>query len=67
MSHAEQVIERAMAAVAAARLRRERELERRRQTFGRIELTPPLPMPRRGLQLSLQLSRPTPEEGTVGR
>ncbi len=67
MTHAEQVIERAMAAVAAARLRREREQERRRQTFGRIELTPPLPMPRRGLQLSLQLSRPAREEGIVCR
>ncbi len=63
MTHAEQVIERAMAAVAAARLQRERDQERRRQTFGRIDLSKPIPMPKRGLQLSLQFSGRTTPDG----
>ncbi|ACP23226.1 hypothetical protein NGR_b17750 (plasmid) [Sinorhizobium fredii NGR234] len=55
MTHTEQVIERAMAAVAAARRQRERDQERRRQTFGRIPVGLPLPTLRRGVQLSLEL------------
>ncbi|WP_151612912.1 hypothetical protein [Sinorhizobium alkalisoli] len=67
MTHAEQVIERAMAAVAAARRQRERDQERRRQTFGRIQLSPPLPMPKRGLQLSLKLDgRPARDDAPAG-
>ncbi|WFU50628.1 hypothetical protein [Sinorhizobium terangae] len=56
MTHAEEVINRAMAVVAASRVRREREEERRRQIFGRIQLSPPLPVLKRGgAQLSLNL------------
>lgn len=67
MTHAEQVIERAMTAVAAARLQRERDQERRRQTFERIQLTRPLPMPKRGLQLSLKLDgRPARDDTPAG-
>ncbi|WEX90211.1 hypothetical protein PZN02_005577 [Sinorhizobium garamanticum] len=56
MTHTEEVINRAMAVVAASRVRREREEERRRQIFGRIQLTPPLPaLKRGGVQLSLNL------------
>lgn len=58
MTHAEEVIERAMAAVAQARRRREREQEWRKQTFGRIQVGMPLPpLKRGGVQLSLQLDR----------
>ncbi|KSV61953.1 hypothetical protein D9M68_161150 [compost metagenome] len=56
MTHTEEVIERAMAAVAAARKKREREAEWRKRTFGRIDMTPPLPrLKRGGVQLSLRL------------
>lgn len=56
MTHTEEVIERAMAAVAAARMKREREAEWRKRTFGRIDMAPPLPrLKRGGVQLSLQL------------
>lgn len=64
MTRTEQVIERAMAAVAAARLQRERDQERRREIFGRIQLSAPLPMPKRGVQLSLQLHGRAPRAGT---
>ncbi|MQX65916.1 hypothetical protein GHK78_23470 [Sinorhizobium meliloti] len=62
MTHAEEVIERAMAAVAQARRRREREQEWRRKTFGRIQVGIPLPPLKRGVQLSLQLDRPVRNE-----
>lgn len=56
MTHAEEVISRAMALVAASRIRREREEERRKKIFGRIQLSPPLPaLKRGGAQLSLNL------------
>ncbi|MDK1377393.1 MULTISPECIES: hypothetical protein [unclassified Sinorhizobium] len=56
MTHAEEVMNRAMAVVDASRVRREREEERRRLIFGRIQLTPPLPaLKRGGTQLSLNL------------
>lgn len=59
MTHAEEVIERAMAAVAEARRRREREQEWRRKPFGRIQVGIPLPpLKRGGVQLLLQLDRP---------
>ncbi|MBP2234039.1 hypothetical protein J2Z31_000529 [Sinorhizobium kostiense] len=64
MTRTEQVIERAMAAVAAARIQRERDQERRRETFGRIQLSPPLPLPKRGLQLSLHLNGRVQRGGT---
>lgn len=55
-NHTEEVIERAMAAVRALRMKREREAEWRKRTFGRIDMTPPLPrLKRGGVQLSLQL------------
>jgi hypothetical protein len=57
MTHTEQVIERAMAAVAAARRQRERDQERRRQTFGRIQVGLCLPRLKHGVQLSLQLDK----------
>ncbi|WOS66561.1 hypothetical protein [Sinorhizobium fredii] len=60
MTHTEQVIERAMAAVAAARRQRERDQERRRQTFGHIQLGLPLPTLKHGVQLSLQLDKRPP-------
>ena len=56
MTHTEEVIERAMAAVAAARKKREREAEWLKRTFGRIDMTPPLPrLKHGGVQLSLRL------------
>ncbi|MCZ4094134.1 MULTISPECIES: hypothetical protein [Sinorhizobium] len=59
MTRAEEVIERAMAAVAAARRQRERHQERRKQIFGRIQLSGPLPaLKRGGVQLSLRLDSP---------
>ncbi len=54
MTRAEQVIERAMAAVAASRAIREAEAERRRETFQKIQIAnqrrPNLP---KGIQLPL--------------
>ncbi|WEX79431.1 hypothetical protein PYH37_006340 (plasmid) [Sinorhizobium numidicum] len=55
MTHADEVIERAHALVAALRAKREREAERRKEVFGRIDIGTPLPMPGRGVQLSLKL------------
>ncbi|WEX74739.1 hypothetical protein PYH37_000003 [Sinorhizobium numidicum] len=55
MTHAEEVIERAHSIVAALRAKREREAERRKEVFGRIDISKPLPMPSRGIQLSLKL------------
>ncbi|OAP36475.1 hypothetical protein AU381_18390 [Sinorhizobium glycinis] len=57
MTHTEEVIERAMAAVAAVRRQRERDQERRRQAFGRLQSGLPLPTLKRGMQLSLQLEK----------
>ncbi|WP_194273845.1 MULTISPECIES: hypothetical protein [Rhizobium] len=54
MTHAEQVIERALAVVAASRAERERDAERRKRVFGKIEVGRPLPkLP--GQQLGLDL------------
>ncbi|OAP37326.1 hypothetical protein [Sinorhizobium americanum] len=64
MTHAEEVIERAMAAVAAVRRQRERDQERRRQAFGRIQLGLPLPTLKHGLQLSLELDKGQQRRGT---
>ncbi len=64
MTHAEQVIERALAAVAAARQQRERGQERRRQIFGRIQLGLSLPTLKHGVQLSLQLDKRRQSDGT---
>ncbi|NRP22597.1 hypothetical protein LPJGGPFB_05856 [Ensifer adhaerens] len=50
-----EIINRALAAVADSRLKRERDSERRKQIFGRIDLTAPLPKLSRGVQLSLNL------------
>jgi len=55
MTHADEVIERAHSVVAALRAKREREAERRKEVFGRIDIAKPLPMPNRGIQLSLKL------------
>ncbi len=55
MSHSQEVIERAHAVVATLRMKREQEAERRRQVYGRIQISRPLPVPRRGVQLSLKL------------
>lgn len=56
MTRAEQVIERAMAAVAASRAIREAEAERRRETFQKIQVAslrkPNIP---KGIQLPLDL------------
>ncbi|AXV17044.1 hypothetical protein CYG48_15910 [Neorhizobium sp. SOG26] len=56
MSRAEQVIERAMAAVAASKTLREAEAERRRKVFERIQIAnqrrPSIP---KGIQLPLDL------------
>ncbi|PDT41619.1 MULTISPECIES: hypothetical protein [Sinorhizobium] len=65
MNHAEEVIERAMAAVAAVRRQRERDQERRRQAFGRIQLGLPLPTLKHGLQLSLELDEGRQRRGTA--
>ncbi|KOF15161.1 hypothetical protein AC244_24065 [Ensifer adhaerens] len=50
-----EIINRALAAVADSRLKRERDSERRKQIFGRIDLTTPLPKLSRGVQLNLNL------------
>ncbi|WP_167354044.1 hypothetical protein [Sinorhizobium saheli] len=55
MTRAEEVIERAHSLVAALREKREREAERRKEVFGRIDIGKPLTMPSRGVQLSLEL------------
>lgn len=56
MTRTEQVIERAMAAVAASKALREAEAQRRRDTFQKIEIAnrrkPNIP---KGIQLSLDL------------
>jgi hypothetical protein len=56
MSRTEQVIERAMAAVAASRALREAEAQRRRETFQKIQIAnqrrPNIP---KGIQLPLDL------------
>lgn len=56
MTRAEQVIERAMTAVAAARAVREAEAKRRRETFQKIQIAnqrrPNIP---KGIQLPLDL------------
>lgn len=56
MTRTEQVIERAMAAVAESKAARARALERRRQTLGRIDIArKPEYLMKRGVQLQLQL------------
>ncbi len=56
MSRTEQVIERAMAAVAASRAVREAEAERRRATFQKIQIaTRRRPVLPKGMQLPLDL------------
>ncbi|MCO5734023.1 hypothetical protein [Rhizobium sp. SSA_523] len=57
MTSAEQTVQKALAAVAAARALREREAAERRQTFQRIEIASrkPLYVPK-GVQLSLELN-----------
>jgi hypothetical protein len=55
MTRAEEVIERAHAIVASLRAKRERDAERRREVYGRIDISKPLPIPSGGVQLSLNL------------
>ncbi|NTG02321.1 hypothetical protein G6L30_19555 [Agrobacterium rhizogenes] len=55
MTHAEQVIEHALAVVAASRAARERDLERRAIWQRRVEESRPLPPLPRPVQLSLAL------------
>lgn len=55
MARAEDVIERAHSVVAALRAKREREEERRKKVFGRLDVGKPLAMPKRGIQLSLKM------------
>ncbi len=57
MTRAEQTVQNALKAVAAARALREREAAERRQTFQRIEIASrkPLYVPK-GVQLTLNLS-----------
>jgi hypothetical protein len=57
MTSAEQTVQNALAAVAAARALREREAAERRRTFQRIEIASrkPLYVPK-GVQLTLKLS-----------
>ena len=50
MAIGDDLIERAMAAVAQARRRRERDQEWRKRTFGRIQVGLPLPILKRGVQ-----------------
>ncbi|MCA1494775.1 hypothetical protein I6F11_28310 [Ensifer sp. NBAIM29] len=45
MTHAEEVIERANSVMAALRAKREREAERRKKVFGRIDIGKPLTIP----------------------
>ncbi|OWV96819.1 hypothetical protein ATY79_24045 [Rhizobium sp. R693] len=54
MTHTEQVIANALAVVAASRAERERDAERRKRVFGKIEIGRPLPV-LKGQQLSLDL------------
>lgn len=54
MTRTETVIANALAVVAASRAERERDAERRRRVFGRIEIGRPLPKIK-GQQLSLDL------------
>jgi len=54
MTHTEQVIANALAAVAASKAERERDAERRKRVFGTIEIGRPLPA-LKGQQLSLDL------------
>lgn len=57
MTHAEQVIERAMAVVAQCRAAREREMEMRRKRLARIDLsTKPKYVLKNGVQLQLKLN-----------
>jgi len=54
MTHAEQVIANALAVVAASRAERERDTERRKRVFGKIEIGRPLPkLPHQQLSLDL--------------
>jgi hypothetical protein len=54
MTHTEQVIANALAAVAMSRAERERDEERRKRVFGKIQIGLPLPAIK-GQQLSLDL------------
>lgn len=54
MTHTEEVIARALAVVAASRAEREKDAERRRRVFGKIEIGLPLPVIK-GSQLQLDL------------
>jgi len=54
MTHTEQVIANALAVVAASRAERERDAERRKRVFGKIEIGRSLPV-LKGQQLSLDL------------
>lgn len=55
MTHAEEVIERTHSLLATLRAKREREAERRKEVFGRIDIGKPATMAQRGVQLSLKL------------
>ncbi len=54
MTRAEEVIARAMEVVAASRAERERDAERRKRVFGKIDIGRPLPLIK-GQQLKLDL------------
>ncbi|NRP70624.1 hypothetical protein ILFOPFJJ_01505 [Ensifer psoraleae] len=55
MNRSEEVIKRAQSVLASLRAKREREARRRKEIFGRIDTSKPLPVPSRGVQLSLNL------------
>jgi hypothetical protein len=56
MTRSEEVIERALALVAASRAQRERDLQRRAEWQKRIEISRPVPHVKSGVQLSLRLN-----------
>lgn len=56
MAHTDPAIEKALAFVATSRALRERALERRKATLGRIDIRHPLPpLKKGGVQLKLKL------------
>gem|GEM_PF-526616 len=57
MTHTEQVIANAQAVVASIRSERERDAERRKRVFGKLDVSRPLPTVR-GQQLTLDLQSP---------
>ncbi|MDM9626288.1 hypothetical protein QTL95_10295 [Rhizobium sp. S152] len=54
MTRTEEVVAKALAVVAASRAEREKDEERRKRVFGRIEMSRPLPV-LKGQQMKLDL------------